>query len=217
MQVSGSSRQREDQSTAKKLPKTKLGLATRIHYRAGFFVAPLIIVSAITGFFYALAPTIEQFVYHDEMTATSQEAAHPVDEQVEAAKKLYPTLNVKGVQFPDRETEDGKKLTTRVLFADPELPSSSYTHAVFVDLGSLDIKGDLVQYGSAQALPFRTWLSNGHRSLWLGDPGRIYSETTASWSGPIAVTGAAVWWFIRRRNASQKTTRKPAKLPVALR
>ena len=209
--ASGSSPQREDQSTTKKLPKTKLGLTTRIHYLAGFFVAPLIIVAAISGFFYALAPTIEQFVYHDEMTATSQEAAHPVDEQVEAAKKLYPTLKIKGVQLPDRDTEDGKKLTTRVLFADPELPSSSYTHAVFVDPGSLEIKGDLVQYGSAQALPFRAWLSNGHRSLWLGDPGRIYSETAASWLGPLAVTGAAMWWLNRRRNASQKTTRKPAK------
>lgn len=196
---------------ARKAPKPQLGLTSRIHFLAGLLVAPLIIVAAISGFFYALAPSIDDFLYRDEMTATSQEAPRPVDEQVEAAKKIYPNLKVKGVQLPDRSTDKGSKQTTRVLFADPDLISASYTHAVFVDPGSLEIKGDLVQYGSGSALPFRTWVSEGHKNLWLGDPGRIYSETAASWLGPMAVTGAALWWLNRRRNAAQKSTRKPSK------
>ncbi|MGO2653765.1 hypothetical protein ACTXJY_10325 [Corynebacterium casei] len=51
--------------------------------------------------------------------------------------------------------EDPAK-TTRVLFDDPELESSSYRQAVFVDPGSLEVTGDLVQYGSSRALPLRT-------------------------------------------------------------
>ena len=106
------------------------------------------------------------------------------------------------MQIPD---EEGK--TTRVLFTDPSLSSESYSRAVFVDPGDLHITGELTQYGSAASLPFRAWLSEGHRSLWLGEPGRIYSETAATWLGPMAVTGVAMWWFMRK----QKNPRKPKK------
>lgn len=52
----------------------------RLHVIAGIFVTPLILVAALSGFFYALAPTIEKVVYHDEMTASSQQPAAPLSE-----------------------------------------------------------------------------------------------------------------------------------------
>lgn len=174
----------------------------RVHTLAGLFIAPLILVAAFSGFFYALAPTIETWVYESELTATSSSPAQPVAKQIEAAKRIHPDLDVAKVQIPD---EEGK--TTRVLFADPSLPSESYSRAVFVDPGDLHITGELTQYGSAASLPFRAWLSEGHRNLWLDEPGRIYSETAATWLGPMAVTGVAMWWFMRK----QKSQRKPKK------
>lgn len=174
----------------------------RVHTLAGLFIAPLILVAAFSGFFYALAPTIETWVYKSELTATSSSPAQPVAKQIEAAKRIHPDLDVAKVQIPD---EEGK--TTRVLFADPTLPSESYNRAVFVDPGDLHITGELTQYGSASSLPFRAWLSEGHRNLWLGEPGRIYSETAATWLGPMAATGVAMWWFMRK----QKNQRKPKK------
>ena len=174
----------------------------RVHTLAGLFIAPLILVAAFSGFFYALAPTIETWVYGSELTATSSSPAQPVAKQIEAAKRIHPDLDVAKVQIPD---EEGK--TTRVLFADPTLPSESYSRAVFVDPGDLHITGELTQYGSAASLPFRAWLSEGHRNLWLDEPGRIYSETAATWLGPMAVTGVAMWWFMRK----QKNQRKPKK------
>lgn len=174
----------------------------RVHTLAGLFIAPLILVAAFSGFFYALAPTIETWVYKSELTATSSNPAQPVAKQIEAAKRIHPDLDVAKVQIPD---EEGK--TTRVLFTDPSLSSESYSRAVFVDPGDLHITGELTQYGSAASLPFRAWLSEGHRSLWLGEPGRIYSETAATWLGPMAVTGVAMWWFMRK----QKNPRKPKK------
>ena len=184
----------------------------RLHVIAGIFVAPLILVAALSGFFYALAPTIEKVVYHDEMTASSQQPAHPLSEQIATAREIYPDLPIKGVQVPEDMTE-GKisETTTRVLFADESLESASYTHAVFVDPGDLSVKGELVQYGGSSALPVRTWLSNGHRSLWLGDPGRLYSETAASWLGPLAVSGVVLWFLHRRRTARQQSTRKASR------
>ncbi|MEO5311057.1 PepSY domain-containing protein [Corynebacterium sp. c24Ua_83] len=174
----------------------------RVHTLAGLFIAPLILVAAFSGFFYALAPTIETWVYKSELTATSSSPAQPVAKQIEAAKRIHPDLDVAKVQIPD---EAGK--TTRVLFADPTLPSESYNRAVFVDPGDLHITGELTQYGSTSSLPFRAWLSEGHRNLWLDEPGRIYSETAATWLGPMAVTGVAMWWFMRK----QKNQRKPKK------
>lgn len=174
----------------------------RVHTLAGLFIAPLILVAAFSGFFYALAPTIETWVYKSELTATSSSPAQPVAKQIEAAKRIHPDLDVAKVQIPD---EEGK--TTRVLFADPTLPSENYNRAVFVDPGDLHITGELTQYGSASSLPFRAWLSEGHRNLWLGEPGRIYSETAATWLGPMAATGVAMWCFMRK----QKNQRKPKK------
>lgn len=185
---------------------------SRIHFIAGIFIAPLILVAALSGFFYALAPTIEQSVYKDEIIATSGKPAQPVSEQIAAAREVYPDLTIKGIQIPE-DTKQGEVATktTRVLFNDDAFESTSYTHAVFVDPGDLSIKGDLVQYGSSSALPLRTWLSNGHRSLWLGDPGRIYSETAASWLGPLALTGVGLWLINRRRLSVQSSSRKPTR------
>lgn len=174
----------------------------RVHTLAGLLIAPLILVAAFSGFFYALAPTIETWIYKSELTATSSSPARPVAQQIEAAQRIYPDLDVEKVQIPD---EEGK--TTRVLFADPTLPSESYSRAVFVDPGDLHITGELTQYGSASSLPFRAWLSEGHRNLWLDEPGRVYSETAATWLGPMAITGVFMWWFMRK----QKNQRKPKK------
>ena len=86
----------------------------------------------------------------------------------------------------------GPEDTTRVLFADPSLGESEY-RTMFVDPGTAEIRGDLTTYGSSGALPMRTWISNLHRSLNLGEPGRIYSELAASWLGVVALGGLVLW------------------------
>ena len=165
------------------------GIIHRLHSVAGVFVAPLLVISALSGFVYAFAPTLENVVYHDAITASSSEAPQPLEEQVEAARAVHPDLQLSAVQSFEDPTQ-----TTRVLFNDPALENSSYRQAVFVDPGSLEITGELVQYGSSRALPLRTWISEGHRQLWLGEYGRIYSEMAASWLGILALAGAWVWW-----------------------
>lgn len=175
----------------------------RLHTVAGIFVAPLLLVAALTGLLYALAPSIENVYYHDALTSISGEPARPVAEQIEAAQHVHPDLSFAGVQVstdPDS--------TTRVLFSDPSLPSASYKRAVFVDPGSLNVTGDLVQYGSSRALPLRAWISEGHRQLWLGEPGRIYSEMAASWLGILSLAGAWLWWARRNQRPSRGSRRQ---------
>ncbi|MDU0479471.1 PepSY domain-containing protein [Staphylococcus chromogenes] len=174
--------------------------ARHIHVLAGLLVGPFIAVATLTGLVYAFAPTIEEMVYREAYTATSHQPAHSLDEQVDAAWRMHPELKLSGVQRSDDPAK-----TTRVLFADPSLPSSSYRRAVFIDPGNLAVKGDMVQYGSSNASPLRAWLSEGHRRLWLGDAGRWYSELAASWLGFIACAGLVL--TLRTRASKQRASR----------
>lgn len=168
-------------------------LVRRVHFYAGLFVGPFLLVAAVSGFFYALSPSIEKAVYHDLTTAWSAEQHVPLADQVTAGKNLFPGLELNSVVAGT----DGQN--TRILFDDPSLPSDSYTRVAFVDPATGAVDGESVQYGSGQALPLRTWLSEMHRRLHLGEPGRIYSELAASWLAPITLFGLFMWWDIRRR------------------
>lgn len=78
--------------------------------------------------------------------------------------------------------------TTRIMFADPRLGESE-SRAIFVDPIALRVKGDMTVYGTSGILPLRQWIDYAHRSLLLGDSGRLYSELAASWMW-VAALGA---------------------------
>lgn len=178
-------------------------LARRVHFYAGLLIGPFLLIAALSGFLYALSPTIENVVYHDMTTASSPVQRVPLTEQVASAQHEFPALEVNSVI----SGEPGQN--SRVLFDDPSLPSESYTRVVFVDPGTGAIDGESVQYGSGQALPIRTWLSEVHRRLHLGEPGRIYSELAASWLAPITLFGLYMWWDLRKRQGKPLLRRRP--------
>lgn len=177
------------------------GALSRLHKFAGVIIAPFLIVAALSGFLYALAPTFEPWIYHDEVTATAQGSPRSLDEQIAAAQRQHPDGTVVRVE-PSEDPQE----TTRVLFDDSTAPNSSYTHAVFVDPVDLHITGELQQYGGSRALPFRTWASNGHRTLWLGEPGRLYAELAASWLGALSILGLYLWLKRKQSNKKQRST-----------
>ena len=181
------------------------GALSRLHKFAGVIIAPFLIVAALSGFLYALAPTFEPWIYHDEVTATAQGSPRSLDEQIAAAQRQHPDGDVVRVE-PSEDPQE----TTRVLFDDPTAPNSSYTQAVFVDPVDLHITGELQQYGGSRALPFRTWASNGHRTLWLGEPGRLYAELAASWLGALSILGLYLW--LKRKQKNRKRLSKPLTL-----
>ena len=55
------------------------GALSRLHKFAGVIIAPFLIVAALSGFLYALAPTFEPWIYHDEVTATAQGSPRSLD------------------------------------------------------------------------------------------------------------------------------------------
>lgn len=172
----------------------------RLHFYAGVFVGPFLLIAALSGGVYAIAPTIEQFVYHDYLHTESTGAARPVADQIRAAQTQRPDLTVSAVQ-PAAAAGD----TTRVLFNDPALGDSE-RHAEFIDPVTTQPRGGLTVYGSSGALPVRTWIDQLHRNLHLGEPGRVYSELAASWLWLIAIAGIALWLSRFRRGATTLLT-----------
>ncbi|WP_039826190.1 PepSY-associated TM helix domain-containing protein [Nocardia testacea] len=174
-------------------------LALRLHFYAGLFVGPFLLIAAITGGLYAVAPGIESFVNRDLLSVDSRGPERPLADQVTAGIAVRPDLTVVAVAPAPAPGE-----TTRVLFSDPTLGESE-RRAVFVDPVTARPVGESVVYGSSGALPFRTWVSQVHRHLHLGEPGRLYSELAASWLWLIALAGLALW--IRRvRSRRQRAT-----------
>lgn len=173
-------------------------LVLRLHFYAGIFVAPFLVIAAISGGLYAIAPTLEQFVYRDYLHVESTGPAAPISEQIAAAQAACPDLAVSAVR---PSAAEGR--TTRVLFTDPTLGESE-RRSVFVDPVTARPVGELVAYGSSSALPLRTWISQLHRHLHLGEPGRVYSELAASWLWVIALGGIYLW--VRRFRTARART-----------
>ncbi|MDJ0109584.1 PepSY domain-containing protein, partial [Rhodococcus erythropolis] len=179
-------------------PKKQVGgarpLILRLHFYAGILIGPFILIAALSGGLYAMAPTIEKFVYSDYLQTDTTGQIASLNDQIRSAQQYRPDLTVSAVRPSPAAGE-----TTRVLFTDPSLGESERL-AVFVDPVLAQPVGELAVYGSSGSLPLRTWISQLHRHLHLGEPGRLYSELAASWMWVVALGGVYLW-FRRYRTA----------------
>ena len=157
----------------------------RLHFYAGVLVGPFLIVAAITGGLYALAPTLERFVYRHVLTVEPAGTAAPLRDQVAAAHTAFPDLTMAGLR---PAAEAGQ--STRVYFRDTSL-DEDLLRAVFVNPYTARVLGDEPTW--LGYLPLSTWLDGLHRHLNLGEPGRIYSEVAASWLWVVALGGLYLW------------------------
>lgn len=169
-----------------------LTLLRRFHFYIGLFVGPFIFIAALSGTLYVATPQLENAVYASALYSDAQGEAQPLARQVAAAQKAAgENLRLYAVR-PASEAGE----TTRVMFADPALGPSE-TRGIFIDPVTLAVKGDMTVYGTSGILPLRQWIDYLHRSLLLGDMGRIYSELAASWMWVAALGGIALWWLTR--------------------
>ncbi|WP_137135367.1 PepSY-associated TM helix domain-containing protein [Rhizobium sp. FKY42] len=178
---------------------------TRLHFYIGLFVGPFILVAALSGTAYVLTPQLENYVYRSYLNGVASGQPQSLEAQVNAARAYYGADKSLFAVRP--ATAEGK--TTRVMFADPKLGDSE-TRAVFVDPVTLDVKGDLVVYGTSGVLPIRWIIDVFHRNMLLGDFGRNYSELAASWLW-IATIGGFLLWFWRRGTDSVQTSTRDGK------
>lgn len=189
-------------------PPTRKGwfgqLLLRLHFYAGIFIGPFILIAALIGALYAVSPQIEQVVYDKELHAPTAAAYLPLADQVEAANAYLNNTQSPVAVRPAPKPGD----TTRVMYAGENLGPSE-TRAIFIDPATAEVRGDLTAYGSSGALPLRNWVSQLHRNLHLGEPGRIYSELAASWLGIIALAGLGLWIMRISKTRRKKDLLRP--------
>ncbi|GER23954.1 membrane protein [Zafaria cholistanensis] len=177
-----------------------VALLRRLHFYAGILVGPFLLAAAVTGGLYAAAPQIENLAYATELTG-SPGTPLPLERQIQAAQDFRGSTAVPSAVRPG--TDGG---TTRVMFADNSLGESE-SLAVFVDPATAKVTGELTAYGTSGSLPLRAWIDQMHRSLNLGDAGRLYSELAASWLWVVTLGGVALWVAQRGRSPRPLTPR----------
>ncbi|POP41712.1 PepSY domain-containing protein [Superficieibacter electus] len=186
-------------------------LLRRLHFYIGLFVGPFIFVAALTGTLYVATPQLEEWIYHDTLHGTLQGERQPLAQQIAIAQQV--TGGHLSIQAVRPGLEAGE--TTRVMYADPALGVSE-SRAIFIDPVTLAVKGDMTVYGTSGILPLRQWIDYAHRSLLLGDPGRIYSELAASWMWIAALGGITLWFFTRPKRRINNRVQNTRRLHVTL-
>lgn len=176
-------------------------LLMRLHFYVGMFVGPFIFVAAVTGLLYTLTPQLEQVVHARELSVPVGAAQVPLAEQVAAGQAAVPEGTLVEVRPP--RTAEG---TTRVTFSSPTV-DDDHTRTAFVDPYTGEVRGVLTTFG--EWLPLRSWFDSLHRTLLLGDVGRVYSELAASWLWVAALSGLAMWVARRRRTRRVRRTLLP--------
>lgn len=174
-------------------------LLRRLHFFAGVLVGPFILISALSGALYVLSPQLEQVVYADQLHVPASSTSLPIAAQVEIAEEHVDGAAPLTAVRPAPGPED----TTRVLFAQEGLEESE-SRSIFIDPGTGEIRGDLTVYGTSGSLPLRAWIDHFHRSLHLGDVGRLYSELSASWLWIVASAGLVLWMTRRHRTRAAR-------------
>ncbi|WP_214106044.1 PepSY-associated TM helix domain-containing protein [Acrocarpospora catenulata] len=168
-----------------------------MHFYAGVFIAPFILIAAATGLLYTVASQIEQAVYDHELHVPAGTTALPLSGQVAAARAAHPDGEITEVMPAIDATS-----TTRVVFSDATVPDD-YAMAVFVNPYTAEVRGQVPTFG--QWLGVRAWIDELHRTPHLGAFGRNYSELAASWMWIVVLGGLALW--IGRRRTERKLRR----------
>ncbi|MBX8512016.1 PepSY domain-containing protein [Pseudomonas cichorii] len=154
-------------------------LAWRWHFYAGLFVAPFMILLALTGIIYLFKPQLDNLMYSDLLTvkpAHHQISADELQQRVltrypqAAVSKYFPPVSAEGsAQFVVRE--QGRELN---VFIDP------YRGEI---LGTQDAKDNL--QAIARAL---------HGELMIGTIGDRLIELAAGWGIMLVISGLYLWW-----------------------
>lgn len=186
---------------------SRWALLRRLHFYAGVFVAPFLVVAALTGLAYTLTPQLDQLVYgHELRVGPVGQARVSLADQVRAARDVHPEGTLASVTV-----SDDPHATTRVTFSTPELAAAERGSTVYVDPYTGSVRGTLTTwYG---ATPLTTWLDGFHRNLQLGSIGRNYSEFAASWLWLVVLGGLALWLGRKKAYRGERAARRRAVLP----
>lgn len=152
----------------------------RWHFYAGLFVAPILLLLAVTGALYLFDREIEGIVYADLMDVAPQALPRPVSAQEAAVLAVAPGGRITRY-IPGRDPAKAHEWT----LAMPEGPARTF----FVDPYDLTVKGSIRADRRLMAV-----VGDLHGELMIGKAGDWLVELAASWTFVLLVTGLFLWW-----------------------
>ncbi|MBB6173360.1 putative iron-regulated membrane protein [Nocardiopsis mwathae] len=167
----------------------------RWHFYAGLFVAPVLLVLAVTGGIYLFKDPYEEWRYSDLRTLDAPVSAPvPLSEQVESAQAAHPDLPLDSV-IPPAEADR----STRVILKGTDAGHFAPGMSVYVDPASAHVLGSVDDSATLMRA-----VRDIHGSLMAGDIGDMVVETAACWAVILVATGTYLWWRspARRRSAA---------------
>ncbi|NNB30236.1 PepSY-associated TM helix domain-containing protein [Pseudomonas fragi] len=154
-------------------------LAWRWHFYAGLFVAPFMILLALTGIIYLFKPQLDPLLYDHLLTVTPTHHGLSADEQLSRVQTAYPQGHISQYLPPINRERSGQFVLSSAgrelnVFINP------YTGQI---LGEQDAKLNL--QAVARAL---------HGELMIGTLGDRLVELAAGWGVVLVVSGLFLWW-----------------------
>lgn len=154
-------------------------LAWRWHFYAGLFVAPFMILLAITGIIYLFKPQLDPLLYRPLMVVESGHHRHSADSLMAHVQTAYPQGQI-SQYLPPLNAERSAQFVVHDGGRELNVFVNPYNGAV---LGEQDAKQNL--QAVARAL---------HGELMIGTLGDRLVELAAGWGIVLVVSGLYLWW-----------------------
>jgi uncharacterized iron-regulated membrane protein len=158
-----------------------------IHLLLGLASGIVIFTVAITGCIYAFEEEMRSLIYHDLYTYESKGTpATELNAIIENVQSNYPKQKIRNIFFP---AENNKNLIVNL----------KNKVAVFVNPQTVVIEGDI-----NREKEFLEIILKIHRSLCMGDAGKIITGTSALIFLIMIISGMVLWWPKKTNNSHHK-------------
>ncbi|POA30366.1 MULTISPECIES: PepSY domain-containing protein [unclassified Pseudomonas] len=154
-------------------------LAWRWHFYAGLFVAPFMVMLALTGIIYLFKPQLDPLMYGSLLNVPDGHHTVSADELLRRVKEAYPQGQIKQY-LPPLNAEHSAQFVVKN--AGGELN-------VFIDPYHADILGEQDAKKNLQAIARAI-----HGELMIGTVGDRLVELAAGWGVVLVVSGVFLWW-----------------------
>ncbi|APC16097.1 peptidase [Pseudomonas frederiksbergensis] len=154
-------------------------LAWRWHFYAGLFVAPFMVMLALTGIVYLFKPQLDPLMYGSLLNVPA--GHHPVsaDELLRRVQEAYPQGQIKQY-LPPVNAERSAQFVVK---------NAGNELNVFIDPYHADVLGEQDAKKNLQAIARAI-----HGELMIGTVGDRLVELAAGWGVVLVVSGVFLWW-----------------------
>ncbi|AUY35525.1 PepSY domain-containing protein [Pseudomonas soli] len=161
-------------------------LAWRWHFYAGLFVAPFMILLALTGIIYLFKPQLDPLMYRELMVVEAGHHRQGADTLLANVRQAYPQGQV-GQYLPPVSAERSAQFVVH---------DGGRELNVFVDPYSGQVLGEQDGKQNLQAIARAL-----HGELMVGTVGDRLVELAAGWGIVLVVSGLYLWWPRGRSSA----------------